>query len=273
MTEDNNFKDSVVFKSLQNMTNRECSNDIEIKTEKCIDHGEYESKNIFGDYWSKCPECSDIKIKKRDREEIEKIQKEEKLKTINNILNNSLVPERFKECTLENYKTENQGQKEALKLTKDYFNNFKKINKTGSSMFYCGTYGTGKTHLAISVLLKLIKSGRIRGIYITTMRMLRDIRRSYSNHDLSEQVLIDKYIEIPLLVLDEVGVQMGTDAEKLLIYEVVNGRYENYRPTILISNLSFKDMKTYLGERSIDRLKSKHGSMIIMDWESYRSKI
>ena len=84
--------------------------------------------------------------------------------------------------------------------------------------------------------------------------------------------MIDKYINKKLLILDEVGVQMGTEAEKLLIYEVINGRYENYRPTILISNLSFKEMENYIGARSIDRLKSKDGAMVVMDWESYRNK-
>ena len=266
-------KSSSILESLNEMANRNLNfNDTKIKTIKCSIHGEYESKNYIGNIWSECPECRTIELEKHDQEETNKLQEESRLKKINRNIKRSLIPERFKDCTLENYKAENQGQKKALEASKKYLNNFTEMNKTGSAMFYCGSYGTGKTHLAISILLELIKSEKTYGIYTTTMRMLRDIRKSYNDHDLSEQDLIDKYIDTPLLILDEVGVQMGTDAEKLLIYEVVNGRYENFKPTILISNLSFTDMTKYLGARSIDRLKSKHGSMVIMDWESHRRK-
>ena len=254
------------FKDLQSVENQK------IKKEICDIHGEYESKNFYNDNWSTCPKCQDIKFKKHDEDERKKMIEEQKQISIENALKSSMIPERFKSCTLENYTTELPGQQKALDMSKNYITNYQEIKKTGSSMFYCGTYGTGKTHLAIAILAHLIKSHTTKGIYITTMRMLRDIRRSYNDRDLSEQYLIDKYINTPLLVLDEVGVQMGTDAEKLLIYEVINGRYENYRSTIILSNLSFSELKKYMGERAIDRLKSKKGSMVVMDWESWRAK-
>jgi len=237
---------------------------------KCKVHGEFESVEglLFGKLaWSRCPECVE---EFEDKYEAEEITPEKEI--LNSTLRSAKIPERFKLCTLANYKAENEGQKKALEISKKYYNNFENIKESGSSLFYCGSYGTGKTHLAIAILADLIHTGKVSGMYTTTMRMLRDIRRSYSDKNLSEQDIIDKYVRCDLLVLDEIGVQMGTEAEKLLIYEVINGRYENYRPTILISNLSYEEMKQYMGARSIDRLKSKDGFMIVMDWESYRNK-
>ena len=121
----------------------------------------------------------------------------------------------------------------------------------------------------------LIDKGKIRtAYYTTTMRMIRDIRSSYHHKsDSTEQEVIDRYIVKDLLVLDEVGLQNGTDNEKLLIYEVLNGRYENMSPTVLISNLPYIDLKNYLGERVIDRLKGKGGILAVFDWESERGHV
>lgn len=236
----------------------------------CAIHGSYESIKgpLFGEMvWSKCPECVDsFEEKLHDTE----ITPEEEI--IQATLHAAKIPERFRNCSLMNYKTENEGQKQALEISKLYYKNFHKIKETGSSLFYCGNYGTGKTHLAIAILSDLIHTGKVAGLYITTMRMIRDIRSSYQDKTISEQTIIDKYVKTDLLVLDEVGVQMGTEAEKLLIYEVINGRYENYRPTILISNLTYKEMKEYIGARSVDRLKNRDGHIIVMDWESWRSR-
>jgi DNA replication protein DnaC len=236
---------------------------------KCQKHGEYESV-FHGKLENRnCFECEkEIEVRKEHLwNEAKELAKKQR---IGGAIEDSGIPPRFITCSLNNYKANTPDQKKALKESIDFVSNIDQIQKTGSAMFYCGSYGTGKTHLAIAIILELIKTEKINGRYTTTMRMIRDIRSSYSNRDLSEQGLIDKYVSVPLLVIDEVGVQMGTDAEKLLIYEVVNGRYENFRPTILISNLSFTDMTKYLGARSIDRLKSKQGSMIVMSWESWR---
>lgn len=229
--------------------------------EYCQKHGEYED--------GYCPECSrEIELRKNDL--LKKAKEIERKKRIGKAIKNSGISPRFITCSLDNYIVNSEAQKKALDESRNFVTNIDQLQKTGSAMFYCGSYGTGKTHLAIAILLELIKSEKLTGMYTTTMRMIRDIRSSYRDRELSEQDQIDKYVNLPLLIIDEVGVQMGTDAEKLLIYEVVNGRYENFRPTILISNLSFKDMTKYLGARSIDRLKSKQGSMVVMSWESWR---
>lgn len=48
--------------------------------------------------------------------------------------------------------------------------------------------------------------------------------------------------------------------------------YEKRRPTILMSNLAVADVRTYLGERIIDRIREDGGALIVFDWESHRAK-
>ena len=73
-----------------------------------------------------------------------------------------------------------------------------------------------------------------------------------------------------LLVLDEVGVQFGSRTEENLIFTLMNKRYEDLKPTLVISNELEDGLETYLGPRTFDRLKDGGGLIIPFPWESYR---
>ena len=72
-----------------------------------------------------------------------------------------------------------------------------------------------------------------------------------------------------LLILDEVGVQFGSDFEKQILFDVLNERYEKLKPSILLSNIPGDQLADYLGERVTDRLRENGGKMIGFDWDSY----
>ncbi|WP_252495903.1 ATP-binding protein, partial [Escherichia coli] len=66
------------------------------------------------------------------------------------------------------------------------------------------------------------------------------------------------------MVIDEVGAQHGTDFERQVLFQVVNGRYERLLPTILISNLSLVDIRRFIGDRVIDRLCDANGEVVLL---------
>ena len=137
-------------------------------------------------------------------------------------------------------------------------------------MILCGGVGTGKTHIAIAMLLAIIRSGKM-GLYTSVMRMVRDVRSGYSRDSkYTEQDKIDYYSRIDMLVIDEIGVQFGTEAEKMLLFEILNGRYELDRPAILLSNKSLEVVTEYLGEAVMDRFKENGGENIPFTWGSHR---
>jgi DNA replication protein DnaC len=76
--------------------------------------------------------------------------------------------------------------------------------------------------------------------------------------------------EVDLLILDEVGVQFGSDFEKNLLFEVLNSRYESRRPSVILSNLSQPEVQNYLGERVVDRIREDGGRVMTFDWASHR---
>jgi DNA replication protein DnaC len=78
--------------------------------------------------------------------------------------------------------------------------------------------------------------------------------------------------DMDLLILDEIGVQFGSETERNLLFDVLNERYEDCKPTLLLSNLPKQDVAKYLGERVMDRLREDGGRVVVFDWESHRGR-
>lgn len=99
--------------------------------------------------------------------------------------------------------------------------------------------------------------------------MVKDTYRRDS--DTSESEIIKRLAFPHLLIIDEIGVQYGSDAEKNILFDIINERYESLRPTILISNLNLPKLAEYAGDRVIDRMKEGGGKVLIFDWKSHRN--
>jgi DNA replication protein DnaC len=69
--------------------------------------------------------------------------------------------------------------------------------------------------------------------------------------------------------MDEVGVQVGSEHEKMLLFEIINERYQECRSTVLISNLTREEIAGYLGQRVMDRF-AEGGAVVAFDWDSHR---
>ena len=148
-----------------------------------------------------------------------------------------------------------------------YTHNQEEMNWLGRCLLFYGPPGTGKTHLAISVL-KVWKS---RGYYITARKYTRELRATYSGGG-NEQELIDKYVNYDLLIIDEIGKQFDTPAEKWAMFDLINERYNQMKPTIFISNLSIEDITNFMGEEAIDRIRENHGRSVLFEGDSHRKK-
>jgi DNA replication protein DnaC len=141
----------------------------------------------------------------------------------------------------------------------------------GWSLILCGNVGTGKTHLACAIALAAIEAD-LQPRYETVLSAMRSIKETYSKaSEITEQQAINTLVNYDLLILDEIGVQTGSEYEKTLLFEVINERYQWRKSTILISNLTREMLGDYLGERTMDRFKET-GGVVPFGWESQRGK-
>jgi DNA replication protein DnaC len=165
-------------------------------------------------------------------------------------LGRAAIPERFVDRRLETYVPTCDDAERALRIAARYAANFAAVRKAGACLIFCGDVGTGKTHLAIGIAHVVLEQGGQR-VFTSVMRAVRSVKETYAKgNSRTEAQAIADLVDPDLLILDEVGIQHGTDTEKLVLFEVINGRYEAARPTIVISNLAIKALEEYLGARA-----------------------
>ena len=239
----------------------------------CEKHGEYEVRayELMGKVFrsAHCPKCIEEQEAARKAEEAAQ-QAERVRRAWEAKIGGSGIPERFQSRTLASYAPSNDGQRQALAFAQAYVQGFE--DNPGRGALFLGLPGTGKTHLAVGVALELMRQG-YAAMFCTVMRAVRTVKETWRrDSEQSEAGAIRALVFPDLLVLDEVGVQFGSEAEKLILFDVLNERYERCKATILMSNLTAAEVKDYLGERVMDRMREDGGKVVVFNWESYRGR-
>lgn len=236
----------------------------------CGRHGAYESVNPLGNIWLGCPKCEDETEAAKAAVSARTKAGQEASYTRARIAASG-VPERFRDRTLERYLPVNDQARAYHAIAVDFARNFGVSATMGRNLLFLGTVGTGKTHLAAGIALHLATEGKFRPLYTTAQRAIRRVKDTWDRGATeSEAAAIAALAEPDLLVLDEVGVQFGSEAERNILFDVLNERYERRRSTIIASNLLLDAVTVFLGERIIDRLREDGAKVCSFTWESYR---
>lgn len=239
------------------------------RVDACEVHGDFTAKNLFGAMWTKCPACAEDR-RKAEAAKAEADAKAAAVARWEAQLGMAGIPPRFTTRTLSTYRADSEGQQSALSFAQSYAGSFADAAKTGRSAVFIGKPGTGKTHLAVGIALAIMGDG-YSALFTTAMRALRRVKETWSrDSEETEREAIAALVYPDLLVLDEVGVQFGSDTEKLILFDVLNERYEQRKPTLLLSNLALGEVRDYLGERIFDRLREDAGKVLVFDWGSHR---
>jgi DNA replication protein DnaC len=243
----------------------------DVKVSSCPNHGTYKAtltrynSETGRAIYSRCPECE----KQRERDGQWEANTA-RVKQKKRIFAQCGIGKRFIRASFEGYHAKSKPAAEALHITSTYCKMFKEIAPSGSSLILCGRPGTGKTHLACAIGVTLLNQ-LISVKYTTTYKAMLEIKSTFGRKEgLTEDDVIKSFIAPALLIIDEVGVQYDTKAENVLFYQLINGRYDNLLPTILISNLNENELTKMVGERCIDRMCEADGAIVPFTWNSYR---
>ncbi len=237
----------------------------------CDRHGAFMSRDLYaGRVWSQCPACND----EHKATEVAEAQLRELAATqeaYGRRVAESGIPERFCDRTLACYAAKSAGEKRALAFALAYATDFDAVLKTGRSAIFVGQVGTGKTHLACGIALQVLT--KRTALYTTVMQAVRRIRGTWAKGTAeTESEALAAFVHPALLIIDEVGIQYGTEAERVHLFEILDGRYSNRLPTLLLSNLTIDQVSEAIGARALDRLKEDGGKIIAFDWPSHRGK-
>ncbi len=128
----------------------------------------------------------------------------------------------------------------------------------------------GRPDLACAIANQLLEDG-VTVLYRRAYDLLREIKSTWSkDSERTELEVLEKYTRAELLILDEIGVQFGSETERVLLFDLLDSRYGGLKPTIVISNLNHNDLAAYLGDRLFDRLADAGSVILSFVWKSYR---
>ena len=125
-----------------------------------------------------------------------------------------------------------------------------------------GPYGVGKSGVAIEVMRFASRQYGCRCRFEKVQALLSRVKETFSDDSgMKEREVVAFYTGYDILMIDEVGAQWATEAERNILYWIVVGRYEALRPTIFTTNYDpgatdgRHQLTECLGSRVIARFK------------------
>lgn len=220
--------------------------------------------------WAKCPKCAKewSKLCEGETECIDcnekagadKTKEAEMFKRLKKLFGSE---KSIKELTLENFST--------VDGTEEGYEAATLFDPAKNNLYLWGPTGRGKTHLAYAVAQKWLRLGK--GVEILTTREL--INRFRLTKPDEEVENVRYLVAVPVLVIDDLGVQSNSDFALDILCDILNKRgLADRNGLIVTSNLFLSDLAK---KNQDDRLSSRLSGMCRIvnvdtseDWRSAR---
>ena len=166
------------------------------------------------------------------------------------------LPEKFIRLTWNDYEIDVDNER-AVGIAKYLLEN----SACDKSLYLYGGAGCGKTFLATLYAKDFIGANCGRVLFGDLPSLLDGIKRTFdSKGGESAYDVMERYIKVDLLILDDIGVGKLTDWNVGIVYELINRRYNDGRPVIVTSNYSLESLERRLksvDEKSAERIVSR----------------
>ncbi len=188
------------------------------------------------------------------------------------------IPERYRHCSLDTFDPSFPGADPSLKdglTTARRFVDEYPIDTAGKGLLFVGTVGTGKTHLAVGVVRRLVREKGVRGLFCDYRELLKSIQNSYNPQVATTELEVLKPVfAAEVLVLDDLGAQKPNEWVWDTVALILNTRYNDKQSTIITTN--YPDLpaaagnlsdaeragrELTLGDRIGDRMRSRLAEM------------
>lgn len=208
----------------------------------------------------------------------EAIKQKERMEVIEKIRSQSLLGERYKNIRFKDSDTSNESFASAMKRCMKYCDIREEALKEGYGIYIHGDSGTGKTHLTACICNELIDHFK-QCMFTNFFEISRNIKSTFAHNGTSEDDMIRRISGIDFLFIDDLGAETvsknGSDTWMMeVVFEIINKRYNDKKPTIFSSNYSLIELKNSRGysKRIVDRIAEMSTAKIQLKGESRRQR-
>lgn len=217
-------------------------------------------------------------MREAEQKEKEKDEYNRKMQMLDRIRSASLLGERYKDTTFANTDLSVGGEFEkAFNRCRRYCEIADDALEKGYGIYIYGNSGTGKTHLTACICNELIN--QYRQCLFTNFFEISKLIRSTYNRNTEAEGIIKRICEIDFLFIDDLGTEIlrknGEDNWlQEQVFDIINKRYNNEKPTIFSSNYSLNELIEQRGmmEKTVDRIMEMSTAIIKLNGASYRAK-
>ena len=166
----------------------------------------------------------------------------------------------FDNFSLEYYASNpsvHQHMSKVYDIMKRYADTFES-RKSGNLVLFGGT-GLGKTHLSSAVAGKVIEAG-YDVFYASAVGCLADFEyQRFGNASGSVSgTQLDRYFECDLLILDDLGTEIGNQFTTSVLYNLINTRLNRRVSTIISTNLTQDEFRKRYWDRITSRVLGEY---------------
>jgi len=133
--------------------------------------------------------------------------------------------------------TNDNGKCPQMEYASFYVENFEEMRKQNIGYLLWGGVGTGKSFFAGCIANALMEK-EIPVRMTNFALILNDLTASFEGRN----DYISRLCSFPLLILDDFGMERGTEYALEQVYNVIDSRYRSGRPLIVTTNLALEDM-------------------------------
>lgn len=160
------------------------------------------------------------------------------------------IPEKYKNASLE---SADKIEPKIIQLGKDFI---QKHRGSERNLVISGKAGRGKTYFTWCLYRGLVeKYEREHPFKFIKAKVLDDEILKQTREWGSATYYIQTLKEAGVLFIDDFGIDRGTERTERDYYDIIDGRWEEERPTVITTNLSPAQIENAYGQRIFSRLK------------------
>ncbi len=157
------------------------------------------------------------------------------------------IPAAIARASFDSFKGWSPDHARAKTVAEDFAKKFRKDAPTKGFLLY-GRPGAGKTHLLVATLRWLALEKGIGGRYVELMLLLSDIRAGFSENK-SHMDILKPLLFVPVLAIDELGKERGTEWERSMLDELISRRFNAGLATLFATNYFLEERESPVREQ------------------------